>query len=373
MRDPYRQVRDRPHAGGGMMDVLELHRFLVERPSVSGNEAAVADFVQGVLCTTGADVERRDNNVIARAGRGPRLLLNSHLDTVPAGVGWDRDPWTPTVEGGRIYGLGSNDAKASVAAMMSAFMNVAGAGGPCEVVLMLCQEEETGGAGTEAVWPWLRDEREWVPEGVVVGEPTGLEIGVAQRGLVIFELVALGDQCHAANADSLGARNPVWQLAEDIATLKHWQPEVEDPFLGPVSIQPTKLLGADAKNQVPAEARATFDVRTVPGCDHMALLGEVQRRVKSEVRAVSTRFAPYACPIAARILVAAKDARPASQTFGSSTLSDQAHFRDVPAVKCGPGLSARSHTPNEFVMEEEVLQGAEFYTRLISRFAEVAV
>ena len=343
------------------MTLQELHKLLVKTPSLSHQENEIADLVEDLL--KGHRTERILNNVVAWKGEGKRILLNSHLDTVPANDAWTRDPYDVACVDAKIYGLGSNDAKASGAAMLHAFLNHEG---PGELCLMLVQEEETGGKGTEHVWPWLQGQG-WIPDGVVVGEPTELNIGIAQKGLMILELVAKGDACHAANARKLGAKNPIFELA---AALKQLQDiDLGDHVdLGPTTLQPTQLTGAKIHNQVPGEAVAVLDIRTVPGRSNREIIDDVRTITGLEVRERSIRLEPYACEPDSPIVRAARKAG-AGETFASPTMSDQVFFRGFPAIKCGPGVSARSHSADEFVLESELIEGAAFYERLIYEFA----
>lgn len=313
----------------------------------------------------GAEVWRLDGSVVARKGSGRRLILNSHLDTAPANDSWTRPPWTPSVEEGRVYGLGSNDAKASVAAMTATFLSTEG----CEVCLILALDEETTSKGTEAALDWLVDEQGWVAQGAVVGEPTGLDIGVAQKGLLILELIARGDACHAANASKIGAVNPIYILAEDLVALRGLELG-SHAALGKATLQPTVLTGSQAHNQVPGQASAVLDVRTVPGSSHDEVIESLQRVVQGEINVRSKRLEPYALSETAEIVCAALAARPSAKTFGSPTMSDQVHFKTIPAIKCGPGVSSRSHTADEFVLESEILEGVGFYRSLIQTFAK---
>jgi acetylornithine deacetylase len=350
--------------------LLEFHREIVSISSLSRQETRLADFVEDFLTSKGAEVWRHGDCVMARAGKGRRLLLNSHLDTVPPNDQWTRPPWKPTVEEGRVYGLGANDAKASGAAMTAAFLHVLEKDGPCEVVLMLVPMEETGGGGTEIAMPFLLDTKGWRPEGVVVGEPTQLDVGVAQKGMMILELTEEGDACHAGNVTRLGAINPIWNLAKDIVALQSADLGPTHPMLGAPSLQPTMLKGASVHNQVPGEALCVIDVRTVPGISHAELLERLQATVVGHLHGRSTRLQPYQCDEDAAIVKAALKARPASKLFASPTMSDQVFCQGLPAIKCGPGLSARSHTPDEYVYEDEIVEGLQFYRTLIATFAE---
>lgn len=348
-------------------EILALHRDLVGIKSLSHEEREIANWAYEYLKAKGAKVWRVGDNVLAQKGSGPKLLLNTHLDTVPPTESWARDPWTVSIEDGRVFGLGSNDAKASAAAMIAAFIN----GGPCQVILMLACEEETGGKGTEIAWPWLQEELGWTPDGVVVGEPTELQIGISQKGLLSVDLVVTGTACHSANADSLGFRNAAYALAEDLLKLESLDFGFRHPYLGKTTLQPTVLSGSTARNQTPGAARAALDIRSVPGRSHEELLEWLRSQVQGEIEVRSDRLEPYSCPEDAWIVQAAKLARPESIPFGSSAMSDQVFFQGVSAIKCGPGVSSRSHTADEYVLESEILAGAEFYTNLIQQFASV--
>jgi acetylornithine deacetylase len=355
----------------GGAELLRFHREITAIPSISHEERALADHLEDRLRRRGVRVERVGDNLIARAGRGPRLLLNTHIDTVPPGTGWTRDPFRVECVDGRVYGLGANDAKASVAAMVAAFFEVAETGGPCEVALLLAPEEETGGRGTEVGWPALRDSG-FDPAGVVVGEPTGLDVARAQKGLLVLELVHEGQACHAANADALSAVNPIPRLGQDLATLEAVPQGPEHPLLGRTTLQPTLLEAGSRRNMVPGRAAAWLDVRTVPGDPPEAVLSRIRPLLRGRLRVHSDRLGPRECPEDASIVRAALRARPEARVYGSRTMSDLVFFDGVPAVKCGPGRSERSHTPDEHVLEAEILAGASFYSRLVAAFAEEA-
>ncbi len=349
-------------------NLLDLHRELVSCPSVSKEEGPIADLVEDLLRKTGASVERSGNNVIATAGQGPSILLNSHLDTVPAQEAWTRDPWEWAQEGERIYGLGSNDAKASVACMMIAFDSIVKRGGPVQATLLLVPDEETGGGGMQVIWPELLT-RGLAPPAAVIGEPTGLDVAIAQKGLLILELIARGDACHSANADALKAKNPVALLAHSLVALEQVDLGAEHAILGATTMQPTVLSGGAARNMVPDVASAYLDLRTHPEMSHGELIRRVKQQVDCEVRVHSNRFHPKGTGIDSAVVQAARVARPQAKTYGSRTLSDWAYI-DVPAVKVGPGRTERSHTPDEFVLESELKDGVDFYQRLVECYSD---
>jgi acetylornithine deacetylase len=347
-------------------ELLALHRRIVEIPSVSGEEAALRDHLETVLHAHGVATLPYGRNLVAVHGSGPAVCLNSHLDTVPPCPGWTKSPHRAVVEAGRVHGLGSNDAKASVAAMVAAFLRLKDAGAP--VLLALTVEEETGGRGAEELVPAL-GKSSLMPAAVLVGEPTGLDLAISQKGLLILELHAEGDACHAANAGKLGARNAIRSLARDLVALEGIDLGAADPLLGPVTMEPTVVRGGSARNAVPAEASCVLDVRINPGTDTAALVHAFGDRA----RVLSDRLRPRSIDPAHPLVEAVRRARPEAKLIGSSGLSDLVFFEGIPGVKVGPGRTERSHTPDEFVLESEILEGARFYERAVVEIAAEVV
>ena len=351
-------------------DVVDLHRQLVEIRSVSGEEAEIAGFALQWLAARGARVERLGNSVLAHRGdpSSEPLLLNSHLDTVPASGDWTCDPFQATTTEGRVRGLGSNDAKASVAALMVAFVSSASRADLPGLLLTLVEGEETKGEGTRAVFGELQ-RRGVEPRAAVFGEPTGLDVAVAQKGLVILELHAHGTACHVAHAERLSAKNALSVLAHDLVALESVDLGGEHPFLGRTTMSPTQASGGVAHNVIPALATAVLDLRTTPELTPEELADRVRSRVASDVVLRSSRLLPTAIDPTHPLVAAARQARPEANLFGSPTLSDMARmpafFPGLPAPKARPGRTERSHTPDEYVTVEELAAGAAFYSRLI--------
>jgi acetylornithine deacetylase len=351
-------------------EVLDLHRRLTAISSVSGAEGEAAEFMADWLRSHGAAPRRLGATVLcvrAGEGRAPLLLLDSHLDTVPAGPGWTRDPRRAEVVDGRVYGLGANDAKASVAAMAAAFVDSLASPPAFPLALALVEQEETRGAGTEKALAAL-EEAGTPAAAAVLGEPTGLDVAVAQKGLLVLELVARGDGCHAAHAAALGARNAARVLAADLVALGEVDLGPRHELLGTTTLEPTVLRAGEARNVLPAEASAVLDVRTTPAVEPREIARRVAVRVASEVRVLSERLRPREIDPAHPLVRAARAARPGARLYGSATVSDWAQLA-VPAIKCGPGSSERSHRPDEWVGEEEVLDGARFYRDLLGALA----
>lgn len=351
-------------------ELLALHRRLVSIPSVSGQEGPLADFLEDWMRERGWSPQRIGQSLLVTTGQGPLLLLDSHLDTVPPALGWSRPPHAVEVVDGRVYGLGSNDAKAAVVGMLAAFDAFFGRELPFSLGLALVEQEETKGLGTEAVLTELRS-RGCPPVAAVVGEPTGLDLAIAQKGLLVVEVAAQGTACHAANASAMGAHNPVRQLAFDLLALERVDLGPPHPLLGWVTLEPTVLKASSARNMVAAEATALIDLRTTPTLDHQELVRRLKRGITGELRVLSTRLEPLHTDPDSVVVRAARLARPQARTYGSATMSDLAFLKGIPAVKVGPGRTERSHTPDEYVLEAEVLEGAQFYTALVAHYADL--
>jgi len=351
-------------------ELLALHRELVSTPSISGEEKTLVDHVERWMRDHDLAPRRLGNSLLATTGEGPLLLLNTHLDTVPPTEGWTRDPFTATPESdGRVFGLGANDAKASAAALLGAFTAFAGTDLPFTLGLTLVEGEETRGIGTEMVLAELAREGR-TPVAAVVGEPTDLDLAIAQKGLLILKLVAAGDACHAANARALGAVNAVKVLARAITALDTIEPVPDHPLLGATTWEPTLLEGAPVKNMLPGSASAMLDIRTTPVLSHDALIERMRAALDDvEVKLMSKRLEPRETKRDTRVALAAAAARPEARIYGSTTMSDMVFMKGIPAVKVGPGRSERSHTPDEFVREDEILAGRRFYVDLIRCYA----
>jgi acetylornithine deacetylase len=343
---------------------------LVAIPSVSGTEAVLAEFVEQTARRWGLDVLRDDTCVrieVSGAGPGASLALISHLDTVPAGAGWTRDPFTPLVEGNRLYGRGSGDAKASVAAMLLAAYDLAERGRPDagRVLVVLGYGEETKHTSMEQAV-----DRIGQVDAAVIGEPTNLDVAVAQRGLMMVDLGAKGDQGHAAYAAGNGSSvvNAAVVLAQDLVKLGSLFSERVHPVLGKVTATPTMLEAGVSRNMTPPVARAILDVRSTPAWTHAEIAERLRESLASEVVVTSQRLVPCETPEGSRLLVAAGRVRPESKQFGSPTCSDWVFLRHADAIKCGPGTSRRSHTADEYLDLPELGAARAFYADLAREY-----
>ena len=351
------------------MSPAELLTLLVGTPSVSGEEGPLADLVQELVSAKGLEVHRQGNNLWFAFGKkgASRLLLNSHLDTVPPCAGWQGDPFTPIWTGQRLQGLGANDAKGCVAAILLAAFDLSKQALAGEVVVAFSAEEETGGQGIVTFLDQLGP-----LDGAVVGEPTGLRICAAQRGLLILKCTARGQSGHVANAQMLGAENAIHKAARDISRIAAMDFPVH-PLLGSQKAQVTGIQGGLRRNQVPDTCEFFIDLRTGPDQDHQSLAASFQRLLESEVAIHSKRYLPKGTDPNHSIVRASLQAAGKAGPVGSGTTSDWAFLGDIPAVKAGPGDTFRSHTPNEYLTLPELEAGAAFYTQLVPAFFKLQV
>lgn len=348
---------------------VQLLRELVAVPSVSGTEEALARLVEDTVRGWGLDVVRDDTGVkvmVEGAAPGPGLAFISHLDVVPPGDGWTRDPFTPEIEGDRLYGRGSGDAKASVATMLLAARAVAESRGRMRgrLVVILGYGEETRdttmGRAVATVGSL---------DAAVVGEPTNLDVAVAQRGLMMADLVARGDQRHAGYAAQDGEfANAITVLARELLKLEGLAGERVHPVLGVTTVTPTMVSGGVSRNVTPPVARAVLDIRSTPAWTHDELEALLHDRLGAEVEVTSKRLVPCETPPGSRLLAAARAVRPGLSTFGSPTCSDWVFVNHLDAIKCGPGTSRRSHTADESVDLPEVVAARPFYSALAMEY-----
>jgi len=347
-----------------MMAPGALLESLVAVPSVSGAELALADHVTDLLAAEGFRVNRSGSNVWFETGDdGPRILFVSHLDTVPPCDGWSGDPFTPRWNGDRLTGLGANDAKGCVAAMILAAAGLRDLKG-ARAVFAFTSGEEVGGKGIQEVLPDLGP-----LDAAVVGEPTGLDICAAQRGMLILRCTARGEAAHVAHAP-LGD-NAIHKAARDITRLAQMTFEPHE-LLGATRAQVTQAQGGRARNQVPDSCEFFVDLRTTPNLDHDAVAEAIARELESEVAVHSGRYRAVSTPASEPVVRAALAAAGRKVPVGSATASDWAFLSHFPAVKAGPGDTHRSHRPDEWISLKELNAGSAFYAALAVAFAREA-
>ena len=350
-------------------DVTELLSALVRFESLSHHEEAIAGFVADTLNVSNVVVSRFENNVVARLGSGASaLLLNSHLDVVPASSDHPYGAFEPTVVNGRLFGRGSVDAKSSVAAMIAAFRSLADEGwippdGYC-LVAAFTACEEVGGTnnGLEAIRPHLP-----ALASVLIGEPTSLTPCTAQKGLLIVDATAEGRTAHAARPH-LGI-NAIDIMARDVVRLSELSFDREHPLLGKTIATATVVSGGSSHNVIPDRCDFTIDARITPSYTIDEVLDLIGSALDSRISVRSRRYVPVetrADAVVSRAAVAATGKPP----IGSATASDWVFVRDVPTVKIGPGDTELSHTPEESIEIEELCRAPGVYRSIIESFFE---
>lgn len=349
-------------------------RFLAELvsvPSISGNEAPAADLVASTASRLGLDVERDETSVRVSVGNpsgGPTLALATHLDVVPPGEGWTRDPFVPEIEGDLLYGRGSGDAKASVAAMLYAVSDLANRPSSGRALRGRAMGLFTFGEETrDATMPAAVGRIDRL-DAAIVGEPTNLQVAIAQRGLMMVDLVAMGDQRHAGYAGEGEFRNAITALAAELLKLDGIVGERVHPVLGTTTVTPTMLEAGVSRNVTPPSARAVLDIRSTPLWPHDELETALRERLDCHVAVTSKRLVPVETPARSRLLAAIRDVVSDATTYGSPTCSDWCFLSHLDAVKMGPGTSRRSHTPDECVDLPEVVAARGVYARVAERF-----
>ncbi len=333
---------------------------LIGTPRISREETEAADLLRHIMTEEcGLRVQRLGNNLwtIApdyREGR-PTLLLNAHIDTVRPVGGWQRDPFSATAEGDRIYGLGSNDDGASLVSLLQAFRVLGSREQPYNLIFLASAEEEVSGReGIASVLPLLP-----APTVALVGEPTGMQPAIAERGLMVLDVTARGRAGHAARQEG---DNAIYRAMDDMQWFRTHQWPLISPLLGPVKMTVTVVQAGTQHNVIPDECRFTVDVRTNEHYRNEELHALICREVKSEVQARSFRLNSShidpAHPLVRRAIALG------GTPFGSPTLSDQA-LMPFPSMKMGPGQSSRSHTADEFVLVTEIEEAIGQYESLL--------
>lgn len=341
-------------------EAIDTLKGMISRPSFSRDEAAVADYLQQTWQSAGHTVHRKGNNLwIVSPGfdlNKPTLLLNSHIDTVKPASGWTKDPFNPEEsEDEKLYGLGSNDAGASVVSLYTTFTQLIGKEQAYNLIFLAsCEEEVSGKNGLESA---LAD----LPPiaFAIVGEPTGMQPAVAEKGLMVLDCVSIGKAGHAARNEGI---NAISLAMKDIEWFHTYQFPEKSDFLGPVKMSVTIIHAGTQHNVVPDRCEFTVDIRTNEFYPNERLFELIKEQVGCEVKARSFRLNSTRTaldhPFVKRAVMMGKE------PFGSPTLSDQA-LMPFPSVKIGPGNSARSHAANEYIGLMEIREAIDTYVRLL--------
>lgn len=346
-------------------EVLTLLQNLIATPSFSREEAKTGDLIEQFLQQKGVITQRKLHNIWAKNlhfdSAKPVILLNSHHDTVRPNQGYTRDPFSPDMVDGKLFGLGSNDAGGALACLLATFLYFyAQENLPFNLIFAASAEEEISGHnGIELI---LQDLGR-VDFGIV-GEPTQMQLAIAEKGLMVLDAVAHGRSGHAAREEG---ENALYNAMEDIAWIRSFRFPKTSEVLGPVKMSVTVIQSGSQHNVVPDRCDFTVDVRVNECYTLEEVLTEMQRNLKSELKPRSLRMRSSIIPLEHPLVRAGLQL--GREYYGSPTTSDKA-LMPFPALKMGPGDSARSHTADEFIYLSEIESGVEIYINLLNKLHE---
>lgn len=342
-------------------EAIALLQNLIQTPSFSREEAETGDIIQNVFDQRGIKTERVKNNIIVTNKHfdpaKKSILLNSHHDTVKPNKGYTKDPFAPIVEEGKLFGLGSNDAGGALVSLMATFLHYYSEENlNYNLYFVASAEEEVSGKdGIELALPFLHN----IDAGIV-GEPTGMHIAVAEKGLMVLDCEARGVAGHAAR--DIG-ENAIYKAIRDIDWLRAQKLPKTSQWLGPVKMSVTVINAGLQHNVIPDSCKFVVDVRVNDCYTLSEVLDYIQAGISSEAVPRSLRMNSSTIPMDHPLVVAAK--RQNIHLFGSDTTSDQA-LMPFSTIKMGPGLSERSHTADEFIYLSEIEKGIEIYISLLA-------
>jgi acetylornithine deacetylase len=335
---------------------------LIETPSFSKEEEKTADLIYAELLGEGVkNIEKIGNNVIAKNlffdPNKPTILLNSHHDTVKPNASYNRDPFVATQEGDKLYGLGSNDAGGPLVSLWATFLYFYEVPGLAfNLVFVASAEEEISGKnGIESILSYLPK-----INLAIVGEPTGMNLAIAEKGLMVLDCTAKGVAGHAARNEG---ENAILIALTDIQFLSNYTFEKTSTTLGPVKMSVTLINAGTQHNVVPDSCTFVVDVRLTDAYTAEEVIDILKKHLKSEIVPRSTRLKPSG--ISAEHPIVKKGISLGLKTYGSPTLSDQA-LMPFTSIKIGPGESERSHTADEYILMSEIKQGIETYINLLT-------
>ncbi|MCD8291794.1 MAG: M20 family metallo-hydrolase [Prevotella sp.] len=340
-------------------DAVSLLQQLIATPSVSRDEAKAADILEKTINGYGYAVNREGNNVWVMSdnfnSEKPTLLLNAHIDTVKPTTSWTRDPFSPDIEGDVLYGLGSNDCGGGLVSLLQTFRHLTSHEQSYNVIYLASAEEEVSGVnGIRKVLPLLPK-----IEVAVVGEPTGMQPAIAEKGLMVVDAIAKGLSGHAARGEGV---NAIYGALDDIVWLRNYRFDKVSDLLGATLMNVTIINAGTQHNVIPDECRFTIDIRTNEYYKNEDVFEFLCSQLKSTLKArsfyLSSSFISIDNSLIRRCM--AMGMKP----FGSPTLSDQA-LMCFPSFKLGPGDSSRSHSANEFIRISEIADAIDRYIRLL--------
>jgi acetylornithine deacetylase len=340
-------------------DAIDLLKHLIATPSVSRNEKEAADIIAETIVKYGLEYQREANNVWITDKRfdknKPTLLLNAHIDTVKPVDSWTRNPLEPTIENNILYGLGSNDCGGGLVSLLQVFRYLSEKPQKYNVIYLASAEEEISGKdGISIVLPLLPK-----IDIAIVGEPTGMQPAIAEKGLMVVDLIAHGKSGHAARNEGI---NAIYEALDDLVWIRDYKFKKVSELLGPTKMTVTVVNAGTQHNVIPDKLTALIDIRTNEFYKNEDVCKFIQQNCKSEIRAHSYRL--NSSHISPEHTLIKRCVKMGMTPFGSPTLSDQA-LMSFPSFKLGPGESSRSHSADEFIEIGEIENAIKQYIQLL--------
>jgi len=352
-------------------DAVTLLKKLIATPSVSRNEKDAADIMEQTIRSYGFKPHREANNVwiidTHYDESKPTLLLNAHIDTVKPVASWQRDPFTPSIEKVKVetdsgcndeetlFGLGSNDCGGGLCSLLQMFRMLTEKPQSYNLIYLASAEEEVSGKdGISRALPLLPH-----IDLAIVGEPTGMQPAVAEKGLMVLDVIAHGKSGHAARNEGV---NAIYEALDDMRWIRDYKFEKVSEFLGPTKMTLTVVNAGTQHNVIPDKCTMLVDIRTNEFYDNEEVYKFICQHLKSECKAHSFRL--KSSRIDPEHPLIKKCVAMGMKPFGSPTLSDQA-LMSFPSFKLGPGESSRSHSADEFIRISEIRDAISKYTELL--------
>ena len=342
--------------------VYELLKALISIPSFSKSEDKTADCIEKFFATYNIPTHREMNNVWAfnkfYDASKPTILLNSHHDTVKPNASYTLNPFEPIEKDGKLYGLGSNDAGGCFVSLIATFIHFYDKENlNYNLVLAATAEEEISGVnGIESIFKKLGP-----IDFAIVGEPTEMNLAIAEKGLLVLDCVAKGTSSHAAHPNH---DNAILNALEDIQWFNAYKFDKVSDLLGEVKMTVTIINSGSQHNVVPDSCQFTVDVRTTEMYSNTEIFNIIQQNIKSEVTPRSLRLNSSSIPLSHPFVQAG--IKMGRTYYGSPTSSDQA-VTPCPSLKMGPGLSTRSHSSDEFIYVYEIKNAIQIYNSVLTQ------
>jgi acetylornithine deacetylase len=344
-------------------EAITLLKALIETPSFSSEETQTALLIEKWFIQNDIPFKRENNNVWAFNKyfdvNKPTLLLNSHHDTVKPNQGYTNDPFKAIVKDGKLFGLGSNDAGGCLVSLLAAFVHFySNENLPYNIVMVASAEEESSGKnGLNSVLKQLPE-----LECAIVGEPTLMQLAVAEKGLLVLDVIVKGTASHAAHNNP---DNPIYNAISVIEWFNTFQFEKISDVLGPVKMTVTQVTAGKQHNVVPAECHLVVDIRVNDCYNNTEILETVRKHLTAEINPRSMHLNASSIPLNHGLVLAGIAL--GRTTYGSPTLSDQSVL-SCKSLKLGPGETLRSHSADEFIFINEIEEGIQLYIKILTDF-----